>query len=33
MVSEAEEFARKMLAKEIAAKIESGELDEDDWVV
>lgn len=33
MVNEAEEFARKMLAKEIAAKIESGELDEDDWVV
>ena len=33
MVIEAEEFARKMLAKEIAAKIESGELDEGDWVV
>lgn len=33
MVTDAEEFARKMLAKEIEAKIASGEIDQGDWVV
>ena len=33
MVDDAEEFARKILANEIEAKIASGELDQGDWVL
>jgi hypothetical protein len=33
MVSEAEEFARTVLSKEIEAKIARGELEKDDWVL
>ncbi len=33
MIDEAEEFARKILAHEIEAKIATGELDKGDWVV
>jgi hypothetical protein len=32
MVTEAEEFAKEILKKEIQAKIDSGELDDGDWV-
>ncbi|PJB73038.1 MAG: hypothetical protein CO093_01540 [Alphaproteobacteria bacterium CG_4_9_14_3_um_filter_47_13] len=33
MINEAEDFARKILAEEIEAKIASGEMNKDDWVV
>lgn len=33
MIDDAEEFARKVLANEIEAKIATGELDQGDWVV